>query len=361
MDRLFTAIALSGGLALAGITPAIAQENINLTVAAGHPEVFLWVKHYGESFIPAVDAALEEAGGNYAITWTEAYGGTLVRLGSEAEALRTGLVDVAPALGVFDPAEMGILNITYAMPFGPTDAQMVADAVEAGLRSTDGLLEQLAEESGVLYIGGGIAIDGYNIAATRPIETRADLDGLRIGGSGPNLAWLNSTGAVGVQGNYSGFYNDISTGVYDGNIGWMTGNVPARIYQVAPFWNQVDFGAMFIGGVGVSQDRWGNFPAEVQEALLAGAEAYAAGFFEEQSGSFAAAEATLAENGGTTVVLNPDERDAWIAEMANPVAPWREAAMARGEPVDDLLRAYVANLDAMGFTFPRDYLSELAD
>ncbi|MGR3704021.1 MAG: C4-dicarboxylate TRAP transporter substrate-binding protein, partial [Paracoccaceae bacterium] len=263
--------------------------------------------------------------------------------------------------GVFDPAEMGILNITYAMPFGPTDPQMVADAVEAGLRSTDGLLDQLAEESGVLYIGGGIAIDGYNIAATQPIETRADLDGLRIGGAGPNLAWLDSTGAVGVQGSYVSFYNDISTGVYDGNIGWMTANVPARLYEVAPYWNQVDFGAMYIGGVGVSLDRWNSFPAEVQEAFLAGAEAYAAGFFEEQAGNFMAAEATLAENGGITVVLDPDERGAWVAEMANPVAPWREAAMARGEPVDDLLRAYVANLETAGFTFPRDYLSELAD
>ena len=361
MDRLFTKFALSGGLALAGMTPAIAQENINLTVASGHPEVFLWVKHFSESFIPTVDAALEEAGGYYAVTWTEAYGGTLMRLGSEAEALRTGLVDVAMASGVFDPAEMGILNITYAMPFGPTDPQMVADAVEAGLRSTDGLLDQLAEESGVLYIGGGIAIDGYNIAATQPIETRADLDGLRIGGAGPNLAWLDSTGAVGVQGSYVSFYNDISTGVYDGNIGWMTANVPARLYEVAPYWNQVDFGAMYIGGVGVSLDRWNSFPAEVQEAFLAGAEAYAAGFFEEQAGNFMAAEATLAENGGITVVLDPDERGAWVAEMANPVAPWREAAMARGEPVDDLLRAYVANLETAGFTFPRDYLSELAD
>lgn len=357
MKKITATFALTSGLILSATGSTVAQETIRMTIASGHPEVFLWVKHMHETFIPTVDAALAEAG-EVQIQWTEAYGGTLVRLGSEAESMRSGIIDVAMASGVFDPAGMGILNITYAMPFGPIDPRMVTDAVEQALYSTDGLLDQITDETGVVYIGGGVSIDGYNIASTRPIRTRADMEGMRIGGAGPNLAWLDSTGAVGVQGSYVSFYNDISTGVYDGNIGWMTANVPARLYEVAPYWNRTDFGAMYIGGLGISQDRWDSFSETTQAAFLAGAEAYAEAFFEEQAQNYANAEATLLENGGEEIPMDPAERDAWINGMANPVTAWRDAALARGEPVDQLLTAYQANLAEAGFTFPRDYLAE---
>lgn len=358
MNSRFASVAMTGCLAIAaGTTPATAQETIRLTIASGHPEVFLWVKHMHESFIPAVNAALAETG-EVTVEWTEAYGGTLVKLGSEAEALETGIADLAMATGVFDPAGMGILNITYAMPFGPTDPVMVTEAVETALYSTDGLLEQITEETGVVYIGGGVSIDGYNIASKRPIRTRADMAGMKIGGSGPNLGWLDSTGAVGVQGSYVTFYNDISTGVYEGNIGWMTANVPARIYEVAPYWNRADFGAMYIGGLGISERVWEEFSEETRAAFRKGAEAYAAGFFAEQAERYAAAEQTMLDNGGEIVEMDPADRQAWIDAMKNPVAAWRDTALARDEPVDEMLATYRDTLAEKGFTFPRDYLAE---
>ncbi|MGQ9371575.1 C4-dicarboxylate TRAP transporter substrate-binding protein [Azospirillum sp. ST 5-10] len=356
MNRIVSCLALAGGLVLASAATAPAKETLRLTIASGHPEVFLWVKHMKESFIPTVKAELAKTG-EVEIEWTEAYGGTLVKLGSEAEAMRSGIVDVAMASGVFSPAELGILNITYAMPFGPTDPELVAAAVEGALVATDGLLDQVADATGVVYVGGGVVIDGYNIAATRPVHGRADLKGLKIGGAGPNLAWLDGTGAVGVQGSYVTFYNDIKTGVYDGNIGWMTANVPARLHEVAPYWNRVDFGAMYIGGIGVAKDRWDGFSEATKAAFRAGARAYAAGFFKEQAARHEAARATLEANGGQVVVMDPAERAAWIAGMANPVTAWRDAAAARGEPVDRLLAAYRDALAKAGFAFPRDYLA----
>ncbi len=356
MKTIFAVLATSA-FALTIAAPVAAQDSIRMTIASGHPEVFLWVKHMRETFIPTVDAALADAG-ELEIVWTQAYGGTLVRLGSEAEAMRAGIIDVAMASGVFDPASMGILNITYAMPFGPTDPQMVNTAVESALEDTPGLLSQLADETGVVYIGGGVTIDGYNIASTSPIHTREDMDGMRIGGAGPNLAWLQGTGAVGVQGSYVSFYNDISTGVYDGNIGWMTANVPARLYEVAPYWNQTNFGAMYIGGLGVSEDRWNSFSDSTRAAFAAGADAYTAAYFEEQSARYDSAEETLIGNGGEIVKMDSAERQAWIDELPNPVTAWRDAAVARNEPVDEMLVKYRDNLAEAGFTFPRDYLAE---
>ena len=176
---------LGGAAAIAvawGAAPAVAQETINLTVATGHPEVFLWVKHIKETFIPTVDAELAKAG-DVKIDWTQGYGGTIVKLGSEVEAFQQGIIDVGQMSGVFNPATMGLLNLTYAMPFGPADARGVTAAVEAALTETEGALAKLEEATGVVYIGGGIAIDDYNIASTRELTKIADMNGVKLGGA----------------------------------------------------------------------------------------------------------------------------------------------------------------------------------
>lgn len=351
---------LGGVAALAlvgGSLPALSQETINLTVAAGHPEIFLWVKHIKETFIPTVNAELAK-NGKVKINWTEGYGGTIVKLGSEADAFKTGIMDVGQMSGVFNPATMGLLNLTYAMPFGPADARGVTLAVEKALRETDGALQKLEEATGVVYIGGGIAIDDYNIGSSKAFSKIADMNGVKLGGAGPNLAWLAGTGAVGVQGSFVSFYNDIKTGVYDGYIGWMTAGVPAKLYEVAPNWNLTHFGAMYIGGWGVRKEVWDTFSDETKAAFMKAGEVYTAAYFDEQEKRYESAKKTMLDNGGKIVEFDPAERSAWIKALPNPTAAWAKAAEARGEPAKKVLEAYRDNLKASGFTFERDYLAE---
>jgi TRAP-type C4-dicarboxylate transport system substrate-binding protein len=352
--------ALLGGvaaLALAWSAPAFSQETINLTIAAGHPEIFLWVKHIKETFIPAVDAELAKTG-KVKINWTQGYGGTIVKLGSEVDAFKSGIMDVGQMSGVFNPATMGLLNLTYAMPFGPADARGVTAAVEAALSETDGALDKLSEATGVIYIGGGIAIDDYNIGSTKAFTKLADFNGVKLGGAGPNLAWLAGTGAVGVQGSFVSFYNDIKTGVYDGYIGWMTAGVPAKLYEVAPNWNEVHFGAMYIGGWGVRKEVWDTFSDDTKAAFRTAAAAYTKAYFDEQEARYESAKKTMQDNGGKVVTLDPAERSAWIKALPNPTKAWAAAAEARGEPATKVLAAYRDKLKAAGFTFERDYLAE---
>jgi TRAP-type C4-dicarboxylate transport system substrate-binding protein len=352
--------ALWGGVAalafLAGANTAWSQETVRLTIAAGHPEIFLWVKHIKETFIPVLDAELAKHN-EIKIEWTQGYGGTIVKLGSEVEAFQQGIMDVGQMSGVFNPAPMGLLNLTYAMPFGPTDARGVTAAVEQALQETNSL-DALAEATGVVYIGGGIAIDDYNIGATKAFTKVADLEGLKIGGAGPNLAWLNGTGAVGVQGSFVSFYNDIKTGVYDGYIGWMTAGVPAKLYEVAPNWNHVGFGAMYIGGWGVAKPVWDGFSDNTKAAFRTAAAAYTKAYFDEQEARYESAKKTMTDNGGKWVDFDPAEREAWIKQLPNPTKAWLAAAEARGEPARKVLEVYVAKLKEQGFTFVRDYLAE---
>ena len=346
----------AAAMALAAATPASAQQQLNLTIASGHAEVFLWVRHLTETFIPVLEEELARHG-EVEINWTEAYGGTLVRLGSEVEAFQQGIMDVGMMSGVFSPGPLGLMNISYAMPFGPTDARAVAAAAEVAMEA-EGALDAVQEATGIVYIGGGVAIDDYNIGARHAFNTPADMDGIRIGGAGPNLAWLGGTGAVGVQGSFVSFYNDINTGVYDGFIGWMTAMAPARLYEVAPYWNAVNFGAMYIGGLGVAQPLWESFSPQTQDAFRVAAAAYAEAYFEEQDARYEAARQALLDNDGTIIEMDREARAGWIAALPNPTTAWAQAAEARGEPAGAVLEAYRDYLAEQGFDFVRDYLSE---
>ena len=353
--------ALYGGVAamalVVGSHSANGQETLNFTIATGHPEVFLWVKHLKATFIPVLAEELAKTN-EVKINWTEGYGGTIVKLGSEVEAFQQGIMEVGQMSGVFNPAQLGLLNLTYAMPFGPADPRAVTEAVEKALTETEGALSAVEEATGIVYIGGGIAIDDYNIAATKAFQKTADMEGVKIGGAGPNLAWLNGTGAVGVQGSYVTFYNDIKTGVYDGNIGWMTANVPAKLYEVAPNWNAVNFGAMYIGGLGVAKPVWDTFSDNTKAAFKTAAAAYTQAYFDEQDARYDSAKKALVENGGTIVEFDATEREAWIKQLPNPTTAWIAAADARGEAGRAVLEAYRDHLKEGGFTYVRDYLAE---
>lgn len=351
---LLLATTMAFGVSVA--SSAHAQETIRMTAAMGHPEALLWVKHFHETFIPAVDAELAKTG-EVKIEWTEGYGGTIVKVGSEVDAFQQGIMDIGHIMPVFNASTVGIMNLTYAMPFGPEGDELVAKAAEKALRDT-GAFEKIEEELGIVYIGGATAIDDYNIASKEPLKSLADLDGMKIGGAGPNLAWLRTTGAVGVQGSYVSFYNDLKAGVYDGIIGWLTANVPNKIHEVAPNHNMVHMGAMYTGGLGIAKARWDTFSDDTKQAFLTAAVVFNRAFFDEQHARYEASSKALVEQGGTFVEFSAEDRAKWIAQMPNPATEWKAAAEARGEDAGGVLKAYKAELEKSGFTFVRDYLAE---
>src|SRR5688572_1351653 len=117
------------GLAVSIGAPAQAQETIKLTIAAGHPPIFLWVKHLKDSLMATVDAELAKTG-KYKIAWTEAYGGTLAKIGSELETMQQGISDLGIVATVFQSSKLPLNNVTYFVPYGPADANKVTAAID---------------------------------------------------------------------------------------------------------------------------------------------------------------------------------------------------------------------------------------
>ncbi|MCC5969275.1 MAG: C4-dicarboxylate TRAP transporter substrate-binding protein [Pararhodobacter sp.] len=340
---------LAAGLALPGTAPA---QSIDVTLVNGHPPIFLWVKHLSETFIPAVNAALE--GTEHEINWSEAYGGSLAAVGGELEAIEDGLAEVGAMPTVFLPNQLPLQNVSYNTPFGPSDPQIVMDTLDMLHATVPGMVESWHAYDAE-YLGGGFALDNYVLMTTFPVTSIDDLQGRRIGAPGPAVNWVEGTGAVGVSGNLTTYYNDIQTGVFEGVIVFPTAAAPARLHEVAPYVTITDFGAQYAGTLVANRTWFADQPEAVQNALRAGAEAYTAAYLAEQTERVEAAMATIASDEDRLHVLSADERARWAAALPDIAGNWAANADGMGLPGTEVLNAYVEALKDAGVDLGRDW------
>src|SRR3954465_3710720 len=113
--------------AVLAASSAAMAESIPVKVVAGHPAGVLWVKHLTETFIPAVNKALDGSG--QAIEWREFYGGIIAPVGGELEALQAGVAEVGLVPRVFETDSLPLQNLSYIAPFVSPDPKLVVDTI----------------------------------------------------------------------------------------------------------------------------------------------------------------------------------------------------------------------------------------
>lgn len=345
----FTAVALMTLLALPFKAHA---ESVDVTVVAGHPPVFLWVKTMSETFIPAVDMALEGSGTE--IDWTEAYGGTLAKVGGELEAMEDGLAQVGIVSSLFEPSLLSLQNITYVTPFGPSDVKLVLETVDAMTNEIPGM-RKMWEDLDLEYLGGGFGLEDYLLMTKFPVKSLDDLKGRKINAPGAAVNWLKDTGAVGVSGNLTTYYNDIKSGVAEGVIVFPTAAAAAKLHEVAPYVTKVHFGAQYAGGIVAKKSWYDEQSPDVQAALQAGAHAFARSYEANLTLRVTKAFSDFEAGNAHVTEFPEDVRREWANKLPNLAQDWAAEQDAKGLEGTRVLEAYVTHLKDAGVHLPRDW------
>lgn len=353
LRRTFLAAAAAATLGTLAAAPAAAQQVIKLTAAAGHPPVFLWVKLTDEVLIPEVDRRLAAAGGKYKIEWTKAWGGTLLKLGSESKGVADGVADLAIVSTIFEAPKFPLQNVSYYTPFGTDDVGLISKTV-ADLQTSVPAMGDAWTKNGLVYLGG-MALDSYHVWSKFPITKLEDLQGKKLSAPGPSANWVKGTGAVAVAGSLNTYYEDIKSGVSDGALVFTTGAWGAKLHEVAPYVTKVNFGAMFAGGVAINKSRFDKLPPEVQKAFREAGDVWMETYAKQQNAAVTALLQKMVEGGAKVSELSEPERKRW-ADSLGPVAKtWAADAQGKGLPADNVLKAYVAGLAKAGTKMPRDW------
>lgn len=327
-----------GALALSAVCATSATaENFNVTIVAGHPPIFRWVKQFDESFIPTAQAELEKLG--HSLNATGQYGGAIAGVGEELETVEAGLAEFGTCQSLFDPSKLALQNVTYYTPFVTADPRRVANVMH-DLHMNDPRMTQAYSDNNVVYVGSPSTIDDYILMTNFPVDSVDDLDGRKIAAPGAAINWLSGTGAVGVQGNLTTYYNELQTGVYDGVLVFGSAAFPGKLHEVAPYVTKFGLGAQFAGAICANKDWWDGLDAEVQDAFQTAAEASTEWYLSDLESFVELAFNQMAAAGATVTDASPEARAAWAEGMDNAAKEWAAA----NENGPDILKAY---MDAM--------------
>lgn len=349
-----TKIAAAIGIAALG-AGNVAAETINITVAAGHPPVFRWVKHVNQTFIPTVNKELEGSG--ITINWSEQYGGSLAKVGGVLEAVEEGLAEVGLVSSLFEAAKLSEQNVTYFTPFVSTDAAAIAELID-NLHIDNADLRAPWEANNLVYLGGAIGIDDYLIMTKFPVNSIDDLKNKKIGAPGPAVNWLKGTGAVGVSGNLTTYYNEIKTGVYDGVIVFASAALPGKLYEVAPYITKVGFGAQYAGGIAANKDWFDAQPEALQKALMKAGIADRIAYHTDLNAAVEKSFEIMKSKGATVTEVDDAFRQKWAAGMDNVAKEWAAQLDSAGKPGTKVLTTYMDSMRAAGAKPIRDWDKE---
>lgn len=341
-------------IALVGAADARA-ETFRLSIGSGHPASAAWIASMQDFLAPEIAKRVAERT-EHEIEWTEAYGGSVCKLGECLEAVEAGLLDVADLQTPFDPAKLQAHNFAYFVPFGTPDPRVGAKAAWETYERVPELKEMLEERYNQVFLGVGI-IGNYGLSTTFPWESIDDLQGHKLAAAGPNIPWLEGTGIVPVQTTLNEAYTALQTGVYEGWIMFADALVSFKLIEVADQFADIGFGTIPTPLVTMNKDTWDGLPPEVQEIILEVGEewnAYIGEFVHEQQQK---SLQTMADAGVTINEVSDEQRKAWAERLPNLPKIRYEEIEAAGQP-GEAVYTYIDVLKEMGHEFPRDWAAE---
>ena len=348
-----TALAGAGALALAlaAGTPA-AADSFNFRVASGHPPTIIYVALMQKEFVPRLKKRLEALG--HTGTFNEAYGGSLVKVAETFEGVQDGIVDIGGFCVCFEPANLYLHNYSLWMPFDPPTATVAMKGGRAVYDRNPELEAAYGKHNQKLLALSGT--DNYGLWSKFDWKDPSELKGRKIAGAGPNLPWVEKLGAVPVSTSAPEVYSSLSTGVYDAVVWLPFDGMGAKVYEPAPYYKIVGFGAKSTLAITINTAVWNKLPPAVQKALVeVGRE------IEDMSGPWIDAagtevNATLVKNGAKISTITPEAQKAWAEALKDFPGEKARDADTRGWPGTKAMAFAVDEAERLGHKWPVRYV-----
>ena len=338
-------------------TRAMGQEMINLTISSSHPTAIAWVGPLQTEIVAKSNQLLEERGSNYRINWTEAYGGALYDFNDTLEAVSQQLTDMGWIGALWEPAALPLQNIMYSLPF---TTQTVSQAINTmnRLNAEEQAMKDEWARQNVTFFGSCVS-DGYHLFTKKPINTLADLQGVKLLGAPVLAPWVEPLGATLVNTGIPAMYGQLQTGVGDGTLLIGTGAYPLKLHEQAPYITRVNTGPLTFGGFGINTDTYNALPEDVQAVIAELGAAYSvenARLIEEREAIFFQ---NFANEGATISDMPEEQRVEWVNALPDLAALWVEAQEANGVPARDILTKFMTIVQEEGAQPLRDWTAGL--
>lgn len=354
MRNLMVKVATSAVLFGSGIAGATAQQSFTMRIGSGHPAAPSgYVTMTQQFFVPEVKKRIA-AETKHKIEFVEAYGGTIAGVADTLEAVESGLLDVGVYCVCFEPAKLFIHNFPYFVPFGPQDSATAIKTTRAVYDKVPALKDAFSKQYKQQLLGLSVW-DNYHLGTVKPWEKVSDLKGIKIGGAGPNLPWLQYAGAVPVQSTLPEGYQSLKTGVYTGWLMFPSSYLGFKFYEPAPHYTLIGFGAMAVNVMTINSNTMSRLPPEVQKIIREVGQQYEIKSGEHLDQRQIAGVEGLEKAGAKIRKLPEDTRVEWAKSLAEFPRRMAKEADGKGQQGTLILKTFMNEIKAAGVKLPVEY------
>ena len=240
-------------------------------------------------------------------------GPEVVNLGQMRDALTTGLADVGNLLPLYYPAELPNMALAGELALSAVNPHVMGAAITEYTVTCDACQQEMAD-LGVVFLGAGSS-DLYVLLTNQPVETAADLEGMRLrSGGAPFSRWAEHFGATPASISVNDVFEAMSQGTIDGSMASIGDLLSFRLVELTTHITRVPLGAYFAtSNFTTSADLWADMSEEERAALMRAANRANADFTYRWGYDFPNAAMAAAEEEGIEF-LDADEAFVEAAE-----------------------------------------------
>jgi C4-dicarboxylate-binding protein DctP len=337
-------------IALMGAPTAAHAEKLSFKIGSGHSPSWHFISLTQTFFIPEVKKRVKAKTGDD-VEFIENWSGSSVKTTEVLEAVEQGVLDFGVFCICHEAQKLALNNFPMYLPFGPSDPEISVRATRKVYGDNPELARQFDRYGQRLLTL--IPFEPYNLVARSPIQKAGDVKGRKVGAAGPNAFWVSEAGALPVSVAGPDMYTSLQTGLIDSMIIFLSVMDTLKLFDVAPNFVDVSFGAMTVTSLTVNNRRLGRLPKEVQNIVLEVAREM------ETMGGKVTRElgdktvATIKARGVNVVVVSEGERKVWAEMLVN--APREIAKKFEAEnklPMTRVMRAYIKATEDEGYRWP---------
>lgn len=240
--------------------PAIAQGTFRWRMANLYPRGVSFGVAY-DAFAKRVEAA---SGGRLVID--NVYDGEGVGASEIFSAAKSGLVEMGSPYMALHTGELPAGVVELGLPGGPERFDQIYAMIAKGGWSE--ILKEAYASQGLVHIGD-IMQPGVYLLTKKPIETLADLSGLKLRAPGSYGSHMRELGVAPVTMSFSEVYTSLATGVVDG---CASSNLvdyrDGKWYEQAKYLYPLPLSGAQLSPVIVNKAAWDSLPADLQAILL---------------------------------------------------------------------------------------------
>lgn len=306
---------------LAAVSLPAAARDYKMTIGSSHPPVLPWTIPLHTLIVPESNKRLKASGSPDTIQWTEAYAGALYDFNNTLEGVGDGLADIGWVGSLWEPAKQPLQNVAYYFPFVSGDVYAMTAIQNTLIEQVPAFAAEWTKNNTVFL--GAQAADTYHLVTKFPVTRLEDLKGKKLLAPGAIATRVQGTGAIPVDAGLPVFYNMLQTGVADGAVILITGVIPFKLYEVAPYITKVDLGAVFSGALAMNKNTWDGLPPHMKELFRTLGQDYAKMCADLVAQREAGAWAALAKMPNVHVSEFPAaERAKWAAALPDIAGDW---------------------------------------